>query len=210
MLSGTQECIALPLTYIGNNMPIDNDLIEQNIAHNKNSLQGNQPSGCPYIYLLDNFLHPDMLTKLLEFIRGYNNWADTVFKGRQVLNWEFDTVVEEVHTSMEAITQEVNQLIGKDHSKFVGLNVWKDVVPFVIDPHTDNPIIGTSIQIYLNDCDADLSTKFEYDGQTLSPKYASNSGYIMDNDFKVRHWMTAPLPQDFVRYSLYGIWKKPD
>lgn len=191
-------------------MPIDNDLIQKNIEHSKVSLSKAATSGCPCIHLLDDFLHPDMLDKLLDFLRNYDNWSETDLPGRKILNWEFDTVVEEVHTSMESITQEVNQLMGKDHSKFMGLNIWQDTIPFTIPPHSDNPVIGTSIQIYLNDCNADLSTKFEYDQQILSPRYVKNFGYIMDNDHKIKHWMTTPLPNDFMRYSLYGIWKKPD
>ena len=190
-------------------MPIDHKLIDDSIAYSKEQLLLAKSTPCPYIFIVDNFLYQPLLDKFLDFLKNYENWrlVEPPLKGRKILNWEFDTVVEEVHTCMREITTEVNQLLSTNHTNFLGLNIWKDVYPYKINPHTDNPIIGTSLQIYLNNCNANLATNFSYDGQNIALPYNSNSGYIMNNDFKVTHWMTTPIPENFDRYSLYGIWK---
>jgi hypothetical protein len=190
-------------------MPIDQPLIDDSIAYSKEKTSAATKTACPHIYAVSDFIYQPLLDKFLKYLDSYENWkaADPPLLGRQLLNWEFDTVVEEVHICMESITGEVNTLLSTNHSKFLGLNIWKDVSPYKIEAHTDNPVIGTSLQIYLNNCNANLATNFSYEGENISLPYNSNSGYIMNNDFKVTHWMTTPLPENFNRYSLYAIWK---
>lgn len=189
-------------------MPLDFKLIENNIDHSKSQLIKKTSTGCPYLYLLNDFFDRTMLDKILNYLKAYDKWgpSEPYYEGRQILNWEFDTVVEEIHISMESLTSEVNTLFNTNHSKFLGLNIWKDEYPFIIPKHTDNPIIGTSIQIYLNDCEENLATKFFYENETLNIPYISNSGYAMNNDFRIFHSMDSKIPLGFERYSLYAIW----
>lgn len=190
-------------------MPIDNQLINDSIVHAKQQLINANSTPCPYIFTVENLLYQPLLNKFLHYLESYDNWkkVDLPLVGRQILNWEFDTVVEEVHACMEAITSEVNNLLSTKHDKFLGLNIWKDVYPYKIKPHTDNPVIGTSMQIYVNNCNANLATNFSYNGEDIALPYNTNSGYVMNNDFRIKHWMDTPVPKDFNRYSLYAIWK---
>lgn len=190
-------------------MPIDNRLITDSVAYTREQLINANKTTCPHIFAVENFLYPPLLHKFLRYLDSYDNWKPVEFPlvGRQILNWEADTVVEEVHVCMESITKEVNGLLSTTHDKFLGLNIWKDVAPYRIEPHTDNPVIGTSLQIYLNNCDANLATNFLYDGEEIALPYNSNSGYVMNNDFRITHWMNTPIPAGFNRYSLYAIWK---
>lgn len=190
-------------------MPIDNHLINDSVAYTRQRLLNANKTICPHIFAVEDFLYQPLLDKFLQYLENYNDWkiVELPMIGRQILNWEFDTVVEEVHICMESITGEVNSLLSTNHDKFLGLNIWKDVNPYKIEPHTDNPVIGTSLQVYLNNCNANLSTKFSYGGEDIALPYNGNSGYIMNNDFRVTHWMNTPIPQGFNRYSLYAIWK---
>lgn len=188
-------------------MPLDFRLIDESTSYSLERVREAKPSVCPYIYTLRNFLSQPLLTKLLNHLIEYNAW-DEIHRhpGRKEIIWEADTVVEEVFMVMSSLTPAVNDLLLTNHNKFLGINLWKDSNPFTVPRHTDNPIIGTSIQIYLNSCDVDLTTKFLYGDTVINLDYISNSGYMMNNDFRAEHWMYESIPMDFKRYSLYATW----
>jgi hypothetical protein len=191
-------------------MPLDFNLIEKSIDYSRKQLNQSVKTNCPYICQLNDFIYQPLLEKFLNYLHNYQNWQDSTphINGRKILNWEFDTVVEEIHICMESLTIDINQLLSTNHEKFLGLNIWKDVNPFSIPRHTDNPVIGTSLQIYLNSCESNLGTKFSYNDEDINLPYTSNSGYITNNDFRVEHWMNTPIPLNYQRYSLYAIWSK--
>lgn len=192
-------------------MSLDFALIEKSTRYSLDKIKNLTPTACPYLFLLDDFIYPPLLEKLYQLITADQNlpWHKVAYQehsGREAVSWIPDSAVEEIHTVFEGLTQEINQLTN-DNLKFMGIDVWRDVYPYTIIKHSDQDLIRCAIQIYLNESDVDLATKFCYNDLTISPPYKTNHGYLMNNQGKIPHWMTAAVPVDFARYSLYAIWK---
>jgi hypothetical protein len=193
-------------------MAIDFTLIEQSTKYSIGQINEKIPTVCPYVFILPNFIDPTLLGKLYQYSLVSNNWCEQELYGsllyatnRFKINWEADTVIEEVHTVFENLTDTLNQVYKKNY-KFLGINLWKDSAGFHTIKHVDNPGIDLSIQIYLNDIECDLGTKFEYANTTIKTPYIKNFGYMMDNDGKITHYFDSVIPPDYTRYSLYAIW----
>lgn len=192
-------------------MPIDQNLIELASAYSIDKLQHKTDTSCPYLCLLEDFLYPPLLEKLYNEITNNQNlpWQIIEYqkhRPRTSLSWLSDSVVEETHIVMESLTEEINRITGHN-LKFNGISLWKDIESYTLEPHSDRDVIRAAIQIYLNEIDVDLSTKFCYNNKIISPVYRTNHGYFMDNEGAVQHWMATPVPKGFTRYSLYAIWK---
>ena len=193
-------------------MPLDQDLINKSTTYSRNCLSHLVPTCSPHLFLIDNFLHPEMLEKLINFVSIEDvKWELDTWKkdlNRLKLDWVFDSVIEEVHIVLENLTRELNQKFNKTN-KFIGLTIWKDLKGYTIAEHTDNEMIDMALQIYLTEHDTiDLSTHFKYAGQITHPIYKINSGYLEDNVIGIPHYMSTPVPIDHTRLSLYAIWSK--
>ena len=193
-------------------MAIDFALIDQATQYSIDQLAQKISTQCPYISILPNFIDPALLEKLYNYALVSDCWSKQEKYGssfyetnRFKINWEPDTVIEEVHTVFENLTDTFNQVYKKNY-KFSGINLWKDSAGFHTIRHIDNPTIDLSIQIYLNDTDCDLGTKFEYANTTIKTPYLKNFGYIMNNDGKIIHYFDSEIPPEYTRYSLYAIW----
>lgn len=197
-------------------MPVDNTLINESTKYSIERLNKKTGTDCPYIFLLDDFLYSSLINKLYNYCispDSENEWHDQEAfgtikkykKNRKKINWVSDSVIEETHVILDNLTPYLNSEF-KRNNKFLGLSLWKDISGFEIEKHIDNPQIDISLQIYLNSCTEYLGTKFEYNDNVLMTKYVSNSGYLMDNLGKVAHYFDDDIPDDFTRYSLYGIW----
>jgi hypothetical protein len=195
-------------------MPLDFTLIEKATNYSIDQFDKKTSTDCPYIFILHEFLDPELLEKLYKFALFNNNWSiqedykkigyrDSRFK----LNWASDTVIEETHIVLENLTQVLNQFYNKNN-KFLGINLWKDVTGFSLSKHVDNPDIDLAMQIYLNNGSDDLGTTFTYQDTIVKTPYIENHGYIMDNLGKVLHYFDSTIPVDYTRYSLYAIWTK--
>lgn len=192
-------------------MPLDFKLIQESTAYSLDKIKNITPTACPYLFLLSDFIYPPLLEKLYQLITSDQNlpWHKVAYQehsGREAVSWLSDSAIEEVHTVFDSLTQEINQ-ITNNNLTFMGIDVWRDVYPYTIIKHSDQELIGCAIQIYLNENDVDLATKFSVNDVTITPPYKTNYGYLMNNQGKVPHWMTSEVPQNFARYSLYAIWK---
>lgn len=191
-------------------MALDFDLIKNSIAYSKKQLIDNkESSACPHLFLLSDFLYPELLEKLLNFISTtHTEWETVIYQEntvRRSITWIPDSVVEEVHMVLESLTDSVNKIFNKQ-AKFLGINIWKDIHPYSIELHEDNDMVGTAMQIYLSSGPENLNTIFNYNLKTINAIYRKNSGYIMDNSFKIIHGMLTPVPENHIRYSLYATW----
>lgn len=191
-------------------MPLDFDLITNSTNHSLVQLSNIIKTDCPHLYLLENFLNPALLDKLIEFVNDDSNvkWNTVLYQEKTVrrsISWIPDTVIEEVHTVMENLTGAMENLFRKN-TRFIGISIWKDIHPYSISMHIDNNTVSTAIQIYLTSGPANMNTVFKYNNTEIGAVYQKNSGYIMDNTYKVSHGMLTPVPENHSRYSLYAIW----
>lgn len=189
-------------------MPLDHLLIEDSKIYSQVRLNNTVATASPDLQFVSDFIYPPLLDKLVNFINNDQlDWQDEIYqesKNRSKLNWIPDSVLEETHIVLDSLTDQLNKTYNKQ-TKFLGLSVWKDQQGYTIRPHTDQPLISISLQIYLSELANDLSTHFLYNGKVLGPEYVKNSGYIQNN-VGITHFMVNPVPAGHVRYSLYAIW----
>lgn len=189
-------------------MGLDFNLINQATKHALNSLENLEKTDCPAVFLVSNLINDELFDKLSVYIQETSLWEkdDTTYRGNRLkLTWAPDTVIEELHIVLESVTSKMNDLFNRNNH-FLGLTIWKDLETYTITPHTDNPIIDVSMQIYLTEGDSKLGTAFRYNKRVISARYQKNNGYIMDNQAKISHYLTKSVPAGHVRYSVYAIW----
>jgi hypothetical protein len=192
-------------------MPLDFTLIDNSTVYSLDKLTSKTSTISPNLFLLDSFLHPQLLAKLNDYILNTKlDWHIDPYqatKNRLKINWVADTVIEEVHIVMENLTTALNQHFNRSN-KFLGITIWKDQEGYTIERHRDRALIDLAIQIYLFGGTDDLGTKFEYNNTIISADYKENSGYLQDNQTGVVHYLDNPVPKDHIRYSLYVIWTR--
>lgn len=190
---------------------IDQDLIKSGSMHLK-SMLASLSTDHNGLILIEDVFTDQIIEKLLKFCIASDDWkpqltADnkTVIANREKISWRYDCIVEETHTILENVTPEISRLIKRDNLVFGGVNLWKDTQGYTIKRHTDNPVIQTSLQVYIQNLPT-LSTIFEYDGNLVHTNPNSNAGYISDNLIGIPHWLPNAVPAEFNRYSLHAIW----
>lgn len=190
-------------------MAIDSRLITQSTVYSQNQLEHKVATQCPQLFLLDDFLLPELLEKTLDYLQDSDlDWATVLYQEslpRYKIEWAADTVVEELHCVMESLTTTVDKIYGKK-TKFNGINIWKDVYPYTLPLHEDNFRVSTAIQIYLTSGPEDLCTTFDYQGQFIKSQYKINQGYLFDNSQRTQHGLLSTVPQNHERLSLYATW----
>lgn len=194
-------------------MSLDFNLIDQALDWSVQQLQRRQTTSNSALAFLDDFLLPDLLHKLDQRLMLPLAWVNEtiedgshIYPNRQKINWESESVIEELHTVFELLTPEVNKIFQRNN-KFLCINIWKDSPGYQIGKHTDNSAIDVAIQIYLDSGDSALGTEFYLENQTVQARYFRNSGYIMDNQAQIPHSMQGNIPQNHHRLSVYAIWK---
>lgn len=193
-------------------MKLSFDLIEKSTLHCLDKIDTIEKTDCPDLFLTSDFLHPQLLDKLITFVTttdlAWEKETYQEYKNRQKIHYISDTVIEEVHTVLENLTSAINTKFIKNN-RFLGLTIWKDQEGFLVEPHDrDNEIIDLSLQIYLTGGAYDLGTKFEYNDQTIQARYIKNHGYLYNNIRGVKHYMDIPIPKNYTRYSLYAMWSR--
>lgn len=192
---------------------LDQSLISSATKHATNSLNVSTPL-IRNFRTLDNFLSTALVDKLQEYI---NNVDDTAWQPvplqtalpRKSINWQADTVIEELHIITDNLTNYVNQLFNTSGLKLQAIQLWKDSEGYFLTPHKDNPVIDISLQIYLFDSPSNLGTSFLLDGKVIDIPFKHNTGYILfkeSYDLRLKHWTTATVPVGVNRYSLYVTW----
>lgn len=193
-------------------MSLDFDLIEQSVAWSTQQLQQKQTI-TPALAFLHSFLEPRLLSKLLARIELPMCWQDETiedgslsYPNRKKVNWEAESVVEELHCVFQQLTPIINQTYSRSN-EFLSISIWQDLPGYSIGPHRDNPIIDVAIQIYLGSGPADLGTEFAISDQWIRAPYHQNLGYIMDNRAGIEHRMLGKIAPGQQRFSIYAIWK---
>jgi hypothetical protein len=136
-------------------------------------------------------------------------------RNRYRLNWQADSIIEDLHCSYESVTPVINQLFTKTKDKvFIGLNVWKDTEGFRTGMHRDNDIIAVAMQVYQGKhVPSDCGTRFELENEMLHLPYQHNSGYVLEQPDNIVdrlvHGTSKPTPAGCERLSIYAIWSYP-
>lgn len=164
--------------------------------------------------ILDNFLSSEIVIKLQEYINDVDEsvWNPVPLQEmlpRRSIDWQADTVIEEIHIIADALTQHVNQLFKTSGPKLQSVQLWRDSAGYSLSPHKDNPIIDISLQVYLFDSPSELGTSFMLDKKVLDLPFRHNTGYVLfkeSYDSRIKHWSTTTVPQGVTRYSLYLTW----
>jgi hypothetical protein len=187
-------------------MSLDFKLIEDAVTYTK--IQIESMDGKQELYYLTNFIYPPLVNKLVTYVHSSDNWiTDPSYSNprRTKINWESDTVVEEVHTVFERLTDVINNKFSRTNN-FLGVNIWKDTAGYAIGLHKDVKIIDIAVQVYLSNGPAELGTEFVHNGVTERAQYKLNCGYLADNKVGISHALKYPVPESHTRYSIYGIW----
>jgi len=110
---------------------IDYNLIENSVAHARGSV-AEQTCLIPGILgTVQNILHPDLRAKLNHFLKFSDfQWIpeiDQEHLPRKKINWEPESVIEELHEIMASLTPMVSAFSSSDSSlHFWGISLWKD------------------------------------------------------------------------------------
>lgn len=174
-------------------------------------------------------VHTDECCKKLEnFIFNLSNdqWSSESrpqlktnqyqIRNRYRLNWQSDSIIEELSMSYNAVTPLINKIFTRTKEKvFIGLNIWKDTEGFQTGLHRDNDIIAVAMQVYQGkNVPKDCGTRFEIENEMLHLPYKHNSGYVLEqvDDIQQRlvHGTSRPTPKDCTRISVYAIWSYPE
>lgn len=172
-------------------------------------------------------VHTDECCKKLEnFISNLteNQWSPestpnknmNKYRNRYRINWQSDSIIEELSMSYDAVTPVINQLFTRTKEKvFIGLNIWKDTEGFQTGLHKDNDVIAVAMQVYQGKfVPEDCGTRFQLAEEMLHLPYKHNSGYVLEqpDDIQQRivHGTSRPTPKDCTRISVYAIWSYPE
>ena len=138
-------------------------------------------------------VHTDECCKKLEnFISTLteNQWSPestpnknmNKYRNRHRINWQNDSIIEELSMSYDAVTPLINKIFNHTKEKvFIGLNIWKDTEGFQTGLHRDNDIIAVAMQIYQGkNVPENCGTRFEIENEMLHLPYKHNSGYVLE------------------------------
>lgn len=197
---------------------IDSDLIEKNENILGTALNQSRIIS-PVLRVFNHAFTTDLLNKLTQYFEhNYHSdlWVpetDTYGKPmthvqRTKLTWEADTVIEESHEVCQAQKSLIEHLLGKSIGGFRGIVIWRDHPGYAMGWHTDNPVIGTSVQIYLHGSSANPGTEFRINDQVIEVPFVPNTGYLVDQSNYTRptHRVAGTVPDNHVRYSLFAMW----
>ena len=188
---------------------IDYQLIEKTQNQIICSLDKRQPMSSQ-LYKMHNVLPDDTIKKLKEYIENENAHWESYQPLRHKISWQADTVIEELHTAFENVTDKIQHIFeSKQYQNFLGITVWKDFPEFEMNWHTDNSILSTALQLYLFDtCPPQCGTTFIIDNEHVDLPFLNNTGYILNQNLeqKIIHKPSCNVPDGINRYSLYASW----
>lgn len=197
---------------------IDQSLITENSATLVTALENSNKINTR-LSLVSSAFNSALLTKLQQYLNDNyhsDNWIpETNEYGtpmhevpRYKLTWDADTVIEELHEVCAAATPVLKKMYPNSFQTFNGIVVWRDHPGYFIDWHTDNPVIGISLQLYLTENNNAPGTEFVVESGTIAVPFVKNSGYVVDHSGtnKPSHRVAYPVPDNCLRYSLFALW----
>ena len=183
------------------------------------------------LWAVSDVFDPDLLARLHSKDLYAYEWQKVNMQEdllRRELTYSKEDVLHEINTqinnkeNLQQLSDTLEVKVHRVNSKF-----WMDLEDYIITNHPDNPAVRNVIQIFLWPNDASLGTEFFHNvaesseldeqggwtnpsqeninDQRLRKKfdYIVNTGYIMKNRYQI-HGMTAPVPKNSFRLSLYG------
>jgi hypothetical protein len=197
---------------------IDQQLIETNTQSLSKSLKNSKVAD-NYLRLVSDPFDKNLIAKFNRYIeQNYNSelWqADTDEHGvpryavpRFKISWDADTIIEELHEICQQQKPVLEEIYYKQFGDFVGIMIWRDHPGFEIGWHTDNPIIGASLQIYMGGSDNNPGTEFKVNDSNLVLPFVPNTGYLVDqsDNSRPRHRSAGTVAEGAIRYSLFAMW----
>ena len=148
------------------------------------------------LWAVKNLFDPETLTNIAARIEEETNWHPQEMQ-EHLPRFRLDYNCK-LHNDIHKILQELN--FSKHGLKYETFTVWKDTAGYIIREHYDNDSVIGAMQIYLNDAPANLGTWFE---ENEFP-FVKNTGYIMNNQTKLRHGMRYSVPNGITRTSIYA------
>ena len=143
------------------------------------------------------FTHQEFLI-LQNLLKKENCWTKVDLQSRlprQECCWATDGVCDWLWTSFSALD------FSKFELKFRTVTVWRDMPGYRIGNHVDNDRVVAAMQIYISEPRSGLGTWFN---DTIEVPFVPNTGYLMHNRNRPVHGMKIPVPEDYVRESLYA------
>ena len=183
------------------------------------------------LWAVSDVFDPDLLARLHSKDLYAYEWQKVNMQEdllRRELTYSKEDVLHEINTqinnkeNLQQLSDTLEVKVHRVNSKF-----WMDLEDYIITNHPDNPAVRNVIQIFLWPNDASLGTEFFHNvaesseldeqGSWTNPSqenindqhlrkkfdYVVNTGYIMKNRYQI-HGMTAPVPKNSFRLSLYG------
>lgn len=164
------------------------------------------------LFGIENCLSTQVLQEIKDFVHQCpdSSWIAVQrqdYLARRAINWQPDTVIEELHIAIDHLTSVIKELFpGALH--FHGIQLWRDLEGYNLPNHYDNTIIDCALQIYLFNGNADQGTTFVHQDREYTVPFKSNSGYLVSNRSgkALLHRTTSPVPAGHERYSLFAYW----
>jgi len=183
------------------------------------------------LWAVSDVFDPDLLARLHSKDLFAYEWQKVDCQEdllRRQLKYNKDDVLHEIYLQFHTKEhlQQLSDTLGEEFDR-VSSCFWLDLPGYTIDNHPDNPGVRNVIQIFLWPNNASLGTEFfhnvaelselDEEGRWINPSqenindqrlrkkfdYIVNTGYIMKNRYQI-HGMTAPVPKNSFRLSLYG------
>ena len=161
------------------------------------------------LFAISNVFPHELLTKLQTKDLSKYNWEKENMQ-QELLRYRLLYDTNDILYELEQCVNQKNiikQLSDTFSETFHGVscNFWLDKPGYTITNHPDNPAVKHVIQIFLWPNHKNLGTIFYNKDSSIRKQfnYQVNTGYIMKNVYQI-HGMTQPVPQDSIRFSLYG------
>lgn len=152
----------------------------------------------PDLYQIKDIFQPAELAYVLQELEQATEWE----KVRLQENTPRDSVKWINNGLLDRAWCMLNDLdFTKFKLKFKHVSLWRDQHPYYIGSHVDNDQVYSAMQIYLNTGPIELGTWFE----EIQIPFVQNTGYLMNNQNKLKHGMKLPVPVGFTRYSMYAL-----
>jgi hypothetical protein len=191
---------------------IDDNLIKNSVDHARCSIAEQKFLIPGILGAVQNMLHPDLRAKLNHFLKFSDcEWVPELKQEdlpRKKINWEPESVIEELHEIMTSLTPTVNALFPSESPlHFWGISLWKDTEGYYIHEHKDNTDLHSVIHVYLDSEGPCPGTVFQHAGSSIDINHVANTGYIYCNGReRLTHNISYTVPRGTVRYSLYAQW----
>ena len=194
---------------------IDQEQITKSIKSMESAFVNCLPTPSDKLFQIMSAIDNAMIDKLKAYLTTVDSakWQDFQTSSlRKVINWDADTVIEELHNVFDGITEFIGRQFSTGPVNFLGLQLWKDTNDYHMRYHDDNPIIDIALQLYLFDAPEECGTVFKINEQEYLVPFEHNTGYVYKHQASagVPHKVKVNIPPDTSRYSLYAIWSKSE